>query len=118
VGRDLPKFLQQIRKPVMVLGADEEVSYARNRDFFYRYTHSGVAEISIRGAGHEDAQYPSEYELQHGSDPYTTEESQIAFLSALTSAALSLTSAGTFDYAWASFGTVLENGKFYNARRK
>jgi len=102
----------------MVLGADEEVSYARNRELFYRYTSNGIAEVSIRDAGHEDAQYPSEYALQHGSDPYTTEESQIAFLSALTSAALSLTSTGSFDYAWASFGSVFQNGKFYNARRK
>lgn len=119
VGRDLPQFLQQVTKPVMVLGADDEVSSTRNRDYFYRFIRSGIAEVSIRDATHEDAQYPSEYSLRNvGLDPYTIEELQVTFVSALTSAAISLYATGTFDYAWTSFGPVLENGKFFNARKK
>lgn len=119
VGRDLPKILQQIAKPVMVIGADEELGSTRNREYFYRYVRSGIGEVSIRDSTHEDAQYPSEYALQHfGSDPYTTEEAQIMFTSALTAAAWSLASTGGFDYAWTSFGPVLQNGKLYNAKRK
>lgn len=119
IGRDLPKFLQQINKPVMVLGADDEVAPTRNRDYFYRYIRSGIAEVSIRDAAHEDAQYPSEFSLQNfGIDPYSTEALQVTFVSALTAAALSLSSTGTFDYAWASFGAVFNNGKFFNARKK
>jgi pimeloyl-ACP methyl ester carboxylesterase len=118
-GRDLPKFLQQIKKPVMVLGADEDVSYARNRDYFYQFIRGGVAELSIRGATHEDAQYPSEFALRNsGIDPHTTEESQLTFVSALTSAAFGLSAAGTFDYAWKSFDNVFGNGKFFNPRKK
>lgn len=118
VGRDLPKLLQQVNKPMMVLGADRDVAEARNRDYFYRFVRSGVAEVSIRDATHEDAQYPSEYALHHGGDPQTTEESQLTFVSALISAALSLASTGTFDYAWKSFGAALETGKFFNPRKK
>ena len=119
VGRDLPKYLQQITKPVIVLGADEEVAYARNRDFFYRYVRSGVAEVSIKDAAHEDAQYPSEHAVQNfGIDPHTTEELQITFVSALTSAAISLAFTGGYDYAWKSFEDVLKTGKFYNWRKK
>lgn len=119
VGRDLPKQLQQINKPVLVVGADEDVSSARNRAYFYRYVRSGIAEVSIKDATHEDAQYPSEYSLRNGgSDPHTNEESQIAFVSALTAAAFSLSATGTFDYAWTSFGPVFQNGKFFNARKK
>jgi len=119
IGRDLPKFLQRINKPVIVLGADEEIASTRNRHYFYRFMRSGVAEISIRDAAHEDAQYPSEASLHNlGFDPDTTEEMQITFVSALTSAAISLSSTGTFDYAWTSFGAALENGKFFNPRRK
>jgi pimeloyl-ACP methyl ester carboxylesterase len=119
VGRDLPKFLQQIKKPVMVLGADEDVAPARNRDYFYRFIRSGVAEVSIRGATHEDAQYPSEFALRNsGMDPDTTEEAQLTFVSALTSAAFALSAAGTFDYAWKSFDAVLANGRFFNPRKK
>jgi len=104
---------------VLVLGADTEVASTRNRDYFYRFIRSGVAEVSIRDAAHEDGQYPSEFSLRNfGSDPHTTEESQITFVSALTSAAISLSTSGTFDYAWTSFGAVFENGKFFNARRK
>jgi pimeloyl-ACP methyl ester carboxylesterase len=110
-GRDLPKFLQKINKPVMLLGADEQVSSAHNRDYFYRFIRSGFSEVSIKDASHEDAEYPSEFAL-------ATEELQITFVSALTSAAFSLASTGSFDYAWTSFGDGLENGKFFDAKQK
>ena len=116
VGKDLPEFLKQINTPVMLLGADEHVSSARNRDYFYRFIRSGIAEVSIKDATHEDAQYPSEFALQLRSD--TTEELQVTFVSALTSAAFSLSATGKFDYAWTSFGDVFKNGKFFNAKKK
>ena len=111
VGRELPRFLRQINNPVMLLGADEHVSLARNRDYFYRFIRSGIAEVSIKDAVHEDAQYPSDVGL-------ATEELQVTFVSALTSAALSLSATGKFDYAWTSFGEAIENGKFFNAKKK
>ena len=111
VGKNLPEFLKQINTPVMLLGADEHVSSARNRDYFYRFIRSGIAEVSIKDAIHEDAQYPSDFAL-------TTEELQITFVSAITSTAFSLSSTGKFDYAWTSFGDVFKNGKFFNAKKK
>jgi pimeloyl-ACP methyl ester carboxylesterase len=111
VGRDLPDFLRKINIPVMLLGADEHVSQTRNRDLFYRYVRSGVAEVSIKDASHEDAQYPSQF-------AQTTEELQISFMSTLTAAALSLSATGKFDYAWSSFSGSLENGKLFNAKMK
>ena len=119
IGRDLPKFLSQINKPVMLLGADEQRSAARNRDYFYSYIRSGVAEISIRDAVHEDAQYPAEFPLQlFSSEPPRSEALQITFVSALTAAALSLFATGKFDYAWASFGDAIKNGRIFNAKKK
>jgi predicted esterase len=119
VNKDLPNFLRRINKPVMVLGADDDVASTRNREWFYRYVRSGIAEVSIRDAAHEDGQYPSELALQNsGTDPHTTEALQVTFLSALTSAAVSLSATGTFDYAWTSFSPVLENGKFFNPKKK
>lgn len=118
-GRDLPKFLSQINKPVMLLGADEQLSATRNRDYFYLFIRSGVAEVSIRDAVHGDAQYPAEFPLQlFSSEPPNTEESQITFVSALTSAAFSLGSTGKFDYAWASFSDAIKNGRIFNAKKK
>jgi hypothetical protein len=102
-----------------VLGADEESVPTRNRHYFYRFIRTGIAELSIRDAAHEDAQYPSEYAVHNfGIDPDTTEEMQITFVSALTSGAVSLSSSGTFDYAWTSFTNAFQNGKFFNPRRK
>jgi pimeloyl-ACP methyl ester carboxylesterase len=111
VGRDLPVILRKISSPVIVLGADEHVSATRNRDYFYRYIPAKVAEVSIKDASHEDAQYPSQF-------AQTNEEMQISFTSALTAAAMSLGATGKFDYAWSSFSGAFENGKLFNARTK
>ena len=116
VGKVLPNFLRRINKPVMLLGADEKVSSTRDRGYFYRYIRSGIAEVSIRDATHEDAQYPAELPLQLFES--TTEELQITFVSALTSAAFSLAHTGKFDYAWTSFGNAIDNGKLVNAKKK
>jgi pimeloyl-ACP methyl ester carboxylesterase len=119
VGRELPQFLRKVDKPVMVLGADDELSYARNRDYFYDYVRGRIAEVSIKDATHEDAQYPSEFALRNfGFDPDTTEEAQVSFVSALTAAAVSLSTTGAFDYAWTTFGPALGTGRFFNPRRK
>jgi pimeloyl-ACP methyl ester carboxylesterase len=110
-GKDLPQYLRRIRTPVMVLGADEHYSRARNREYFYRYIRGDISEISIKDATHDDAQYPA------GPGP-ATEEMQLTFVSALISTAFSLSFAGNFDYAWASFDEVLANGTFFNAEKK
>jgi len=107
----VPGYLQRIAAPVMVIGADEDVSAARHREYFYRFIRSGIAEISIRDAAHEDAQYPAE-------EGYGTEELQITFASALTAAAFSLSATGNFDYAWASYGGRQGGVRFFGARRK
>lgn len=118
IGRDLPKFLRQIKKPVLLIGADEYVTTTRNREYFYEYI-PNVAEVSIRDATHEDAQFPADRPLHIlRNEQVPADESQIAFVSALTSAAFSLSSTGRLDFAWRSFSGSLGNGKFMNARRK
>ena len=103
----------------MVLGADEEISAAFDRDYFYRFIRGGISEVSIKDAVHEDAQYPAEIPLQlFGGDSSATEALQITFVSALTSAAFSLASTGKFDYAWTSFGDAIKNGRIFNAKKK
>lgn len=119
IGKELPKFLRRIDKPVMLLGADEEVSPVRDRGDFYEYIRSGIAEISIRDASHEDAEFPLEPAPQEpGTEPTATEELQITFVSALTAAAFSLGFTGNLDYAWRSFGDAIESGKLFDALRK
>jgi len=53
-----------------------------------------------------------------GAGSMPADETQITFVSALTSAAFSLSSTGKLDYAWSSFSAALGTGKFLNARRK
>jgi pimeloyl-ACP methyl ester carboxylesterase len=119
IGRGLSQSLTRIAVPVMVIGADEDIRPARNRGPFYRFIPRAVAEISIRDTVHEDAQYPTQHTLRtFEDDPDDTEEAQIRFVSALTATAFSLAATGNIDYAWNSFENALENGIFFNARRK
>ena len=119
IGRQLPQLLKRITVPVMVIGADEDIWPTRNRGQFYRFIPAGIGEISIRDTLHEDAQYPNQYTLRVFQDqPDDTEEAQIAFVSALTASAFGLAATGSLDYAWTSFENAIQNGIFFNARRK
>ena len=119
IGRQLPQSLKRITVPVIVIGADEDIRPTRNRGQFFRFIPARVGEISIRDTLHEDAQYPNEHTLRGFEDePEDTEEAQIAFVSALTISAFSLAATGSIDYAWNSFEDGINNGMFFNARRK
>jgi len=119
IGRQLPQLLKRITVPVMVIGADEDIWPTRNRGQFYRFIPGAVGEISIRDTVHADAQYPNERTLRAFEDnPDDTEEAQIMFVSALTASAFSLAATGSLDYAWKSFEDGINNGIFFNARRK
>ena len=119
IGRDLPTLLRRVDRPIMIIGGDDELYSTRNREYFFRYTRGSVAEVSVKDAIHEDAQYPSDFALKNGGvDPNTTEELQITFVSALTAAAMSLAATGGFDYAWTSFSPAFDNGTFFNPKKK
>ena len=119
IGRELRQLLQRITVPVMVIGADEDIWPTRNRGQFYRFIPTAVGEISIRDTVHQDAQYPNEHTLRGFEDePDDTEEAQIAFVSALTASAFGLAATGSIDYGWNSFENAINNGTFFNARRK
>jgi pimeloyl-ACP methyl ester carboxylesterase len=119
VGRAMPAYLRKIRSPVMVIGADGRIALTRNREYFYEYIRSDVADVSITDAHHEDAQFSLE-PLAHGiaSDSSATEEMQISFVAALTSAAISLGLTGKLDYAWTSYGEAIRSGKLFDPLRK
>ena len=48
----------------------------------------------------------------------TTEAGQMAFVAALTSAAMSLSLTGQLDYAWNSYAQALQSGTLFDALRK
>jgi pimeloyl-ACP methyl ester carboxylesterase len=118
-GRATPEFLYKIRQPVMVLGADELQHPVRRREYFYDYIQGDVAEVSIRDASHEDAQFPSETSLQNaGVDPDTVEERQISFVSGIVATAFSLSTTRSLDYAWASLREMVDSGKMFHPKKK
>jgi pimeloyl-ACP methyl ester carboxylesterase len=118
-GRALPEYLKAIRVPVMILGSDSEVTLTRRRHYFYQYISRDVAEVSIKDAHHQDAQFPLDVsERAPASYLEASESLQVTFVSALTAAAFSLASGGTIDYAWKSFGTAIRSGKLFDAKRK
>jgi dienelactone hydrolase len=118
-GRATPEFLYKIKKPVMVLGADELLHPVRRREYFYDYIQGDVVEVSIKDATHEDAQFPSETSLQNGGvDPETTEELQITFVSGIVATAFSLSTTRTLDYVWASLREMVDSGKMFNPKKK
>ncbi len=110
IGRNLDAVIARVRAPVMVIGADEEIFPARGRERFFRHLRGSVAEISIRNAGHDDAQF--------SLDDDGRREQQLDFLGALTAAAFSLGSTGGLDYAWSSYDRALREGKLFDARKK
>ena len=87
------------------------------RSPWVRFVRSRIAEVSIKGAVHEDAQFPMSSGLA-GLMSDATEDLQITFVSALTATAFSLSTTGRFDYAWTSFRDGIENGKLIGAKRK
>jgi hypothetical protein len=108
-----------VKQPVIIVGADYQVSWARSREDFFNCIPAQVAEFSIRNAGHDDGQYPSDTALQNGGiDPGVSEEAQITFTAALTAAALSLAATGSVDYAWQSYSAAFDSAKFVDAKRK
>jgi len=119
IGRELPARLKKIQVPLVVLNADIDVSETRGRRSFYDYVPKGVAEVSIRGAHHEDAQFPMEASIAlFGSGTPATEDLQITFVAALTAAAMSLGFTQRLDYAWESFGEGLRSGRLIDGLRK
>jgi pimeloyl-ACP methyl ester carboxylesterase len=110
IGPAMPDWLPQINAPVLVIGADQRVAQANNREYYYQNIRT-VAEVSVKGASHEDAQSSDAAGL-------TMEELQTTFTSAITSAAFSLSSTGRLDYAWTSFEGSIKGERLFRARKK
>lgn len=107
---DLRGAMGRIRKPVILIGADEYVSEAVGRGYFFYYMRNGIIEVSIRDAEHEDATFSMEMTGITGE--------QLTFISALTAAAFSLAATGKSDYAWTGFSKAAGEGTIVNTKKK
>jgi pimeloyl-ACP methyl ester carboxylesterase len=119
VSKALRDELSKIRVPVVLLGADRSVFKSRQRRLFYRLISGEMAEVSIAGATHDDAQYPSMFALTgYGIDPFTSRDKQSLFAAALTTSAFSLTATGRIDFAWEAFEELMHAGMMKNPKRR
>lgn len=110
-------YLSRVRQPVMVLGADRQIYRSRKRPLFFRESAGTAAEISVRGATHDDAQSPSMYSLTaFGFDPFTSRQRQQTFTAALAATAFSLAATGSLDWVWPAFRRAESEGGIKNAR--
>lgn len=107
---DMRGALTRIKKPVILIGADEYVSEAVGRGYFYYYMRNGIIEVSVRDAEHEDATFSMEMIGITGE--------QLTFISSLTAAAFSLTATGKPDYAWNGFSKAVREGTIVNPKKK
>ncbi len=115
---EVTNYLRRIRVPVLILGADRRVFRSKRRDHFFRTLERDVAEISLVGATHDDAQYPSRMELQaFGIDFITSQEHQERFAASILAASLSLTKTGKWDGALRGFQTANKIKPQYAALR-
>lgn len=102
----------KIAQPAVVLGADPVVFRSRKRSMFYKSFTGPKLEVSIPGATHDDAQFPSMFSLHaFGIDPYTARDTQRQFLGALTLSALGLTKENGLDVAKEFFAAEQKEGK-------
>ncbi len=111
--------LRKNKKPIILIGADPSVFKSKRRQNFRRNTAGPIAEVSVRGATHNDAQYPDRASWAHlVLDPFTSEAKQQIFLAALTTSALSLAGTGKIDHAWNVLTAAVEQDILADPIRK
>lgn len=102
VSKRVKPYLQKIKTPTILLGADPAVFRSRRRSTFFRSIPSEVMEISIAGATHNDAQYPELFDwydvlgIQHS----TSTVRQELFTAFIVTSAFSLVATESTELAW------------------
>lgn len=110
VSQSLFMTMKKVSIPVILLGADPKVFQSRKRWQFFRYLGGSVAEVTVKGATHNDAQLPSIHKVNWGFDFTTHENIQRRFLALITASVFSLTIGRNFSFLQKSFGRWVENG--------
>lgn len=110
VHTKVTKYMSKVNVPTILLSADKEIYRARRQHLFGKFINSEFAQVSIIGATHDDAQFPSMFALSaYGIDPYTSKDKQEIFMEAITVAAFSLAVRNSVDFAFKriqSLGTI------------
>lgn len=110
VHPSVSKAMKKVDAPAILLGADPQVFTSKKRWQFFENLSGPIAEISIKGANHNDAQYPSINETVWGFDFTTSQEKQEQFVSSMVASLFSLSFTGKLELAWHIFNFDLRRG--------
>ena len=113
-------YLDKIKVPVILLGADEEVFRARQRTAFFHHIKKNIAEISVKDATHNDAQYPGQFMVGDvlGITHSTSGSRQRLFSAAILASVISLNLNGDYEYAWSAFKPLVAQGLMIHPQKK
>jgi pimeloyl-ACP methyl ester carboxylesterase len=119
VSEGVKGYLKQIEAPAVLLGADPKVFKSKKRSHFYKNKPGNMLEVTFKDATHDDAQYPSRFQLKaFGFDPFTDEEKQKKFTAAIVASAFSFANFGNVDFAYKAFKPDVAAGNIINPRIK
>ena len=113
-------FLSKIRAPSFILAADRRVFSSRHRATFFGRIPRNVAEISIKGATHNDAQYPNQFSWSQtfGIDHRPDMSKQNLFAAAMVSLVMSYTISNSWDQAWPILKADMDKGNLFEPKKK
>lgn len=104
--------------PTVLLGADKRVFRSKKRSRFFKNIAGPIAEVSIIGATHTDAQYPSIHKVHWGFDLLANEALQKRFLGSIIASLFSLSTTDRLEFAWYLFRKEIQKGHMKKARIK
>ena len=100
VSEKVVPYLKKITTQVVLLGADPKIFKSRRRQKFFANVKKDMVEISIKDSTHNDAQYPNLFSLKQtiGLEHATNYKKQNLFLSAIITAAYSMTEKNSLSF--------------------
>lgn len=113
------KYLKKINTPVILLGADKKIFRSKQRYKFFKNINSNILEISIKKSTHNDAQKPSENNINFfGLNIFSDDKLQQRFINSIISSSISLSMTGNINLAKISFQSLIKKNKMINLKIK
>ena len=90
-NQSVASLLWNTKIPAILIGADSDIYRSKKRHLFREKYGGPFFELSVRGATHNDAQYPSMFALSHyGLDPAVSKKNQKLITCLMTASLFSL----------------------------
>ena len=113
-------YISRIETPTIILGADENIFMSKNRKSFFNLIGKETLEVSVKGATHNDAQYPDLFSLPQmlWLEASTSEDRQKLFAAAMVASAYSFYFKEDTSFALTAFKVALDQGVMKDLQKK